>query len=1101
MKNKPKPDILLIPQNVKKIFLMMKISLFLILVSAINLHAGNVFSQNGQMTGDKQNVTARESALNQADMVFEEIKDDFLVLLSGQANSNIQQIDVSGTVTDSQTGNTIPGVSIVVEGTTTGTITDANGRYSLTVPNKDAVLRFSYVGYEARTVPVEGRTIIDTALIPDLLALDEVVVTALGITREARSIGYAVEVVDQRAITEVRTSNPFGTLQGKVSGLNISSPSTGPGSSTRIRIRGESSFTGDNRPLIVVDGVPFDNSRFGSVGGFANYDTGDGLLSINPDDILSMTVLKGAGAAALYGNRAKDGVIMITTKQRGQRAGFEVTYNINHTVETAIDNTNFQYEYGQGEQGIRPTTPWPASGVWSFGEKIEPGMTQILFDNREVPYVAIRDRLNQFYRPGSNSTNTITLSNNTDIGGFNLSLSNTDSRSIVENSGFNRKNITLGFTQQVYQGLRVNGNINYSNEYHQNIQNVGGQDINHASAVMTMANTMPWDLLEEYHKDEFGNEILYARFLPRSNPYWTIYETFSNQTRDRIFGNITLRYDLTDAIFIQGRIGQDYYMRKLDYNNPTGTASIPAAPAGYVNGRYFMRNDEFRERNYDFLIGAHRDFGDFGINTNFGGNQMFRSVKNEQQSAIDFVERGLYTIMNGRERSSSHDLNERAVNSLYGVVDLSFRNYLFLTMTGRNDWFSTLAPEHRSIFYPSITSSFVFSDAVNMPGWLSFGKLRLSYAEVGDDNVAPYSNVMYYSVGAQLFPSDVGNVPVGNFGSNTIPNPNLKPMRVEEWEVGADFRLFNNTVGFDIAYYHKITKNQIVSSVTSFTTGFGAELINVGESLSEGIETSLKLAPVRTASFSWDMSANVSYNTSEVLRLGLTEADTMITVAGTRMIVGRKIGQLYAFEQAVDDQGRKVFDASGNPVRGPEEVNYGTNRPSWFGGINNTFNIKGVTLSALIDFRLGNDYYLAGGPNRHYWRHGLHRGTLPGREANAVVGEGVGPDGQPNTVAAPLQPYYERYHALGIFDYWRAKAGFWKLRQVTVGYDFTRFMTNVPYIQGVRLNLVANNVAILKKWVENMDPEEATYGDIGQGTGFSAMPTARSIGFNLNVSF
>jgi hypothetical protein len=431
------------------------------------------------------------------------------------------------------------------------------------------------------------------------------------------------------------------------------------------------------------------------------------------------------------------------------------------------------------------------------------------------------------------------------------------------------------------------------------------------------------------------------------------------------------------------------------------------------------------------------------------------------------------------------------------------KNYLFLTVTARNDWFSTLSPENRSILYPSATASFIFSDAIqSLPDWITFGKFRLSYAEVGDDNVSAYSNVMYYSVSSNLFTGPSGNVPVGNFASSTIPNPNLRPLRVAEWESGIDLRLFNNKVGFDFAVYRKLTTDQIVSATTSQATGYSTQLINVGESVSRGFESSIQVSPVETNAFTWNINANVSYNNSEVLKLGLSDADTMITIGNVRQIVGRPLGQLYQYKQRVDANGNPIFNKnSGYPVRTASQVYVGRNLPTWFGGITNTFNIKGVILTALIDFKLGKDFIMEGN-NRDYWRHGKHKGTLPGREDGFIIGKGVNEDGSENTTKAQIQPYYESFTGNNISTPFTGNAGFWKLRQISLGYDFVKFLPQIPFIKGLRLSAVSNNVLILKKWIDNMDPEQSQYFDDTSYAGsVAALPPTRTLGFNLNVKF
>ncbi len=1018
------------------------------------------------------------------------------------AVSELQQLTISGTVTDLR-GEPLTGVNVVIKGTTIGTTTNIDGKYALNVPDRNGIIVFTFIGYDALEVPANGRSVVDAQLAESTTSLDEVVVTALGIKREAKTLGYATAVVNQDLLTENRTATAIGTLQGKVSGVNITTFGTGPAGSTRIRIRGNSAFSGANLPLLVVNGVPIDNTRFGE----GSTDLGDGLNSINPDDVESMTVLKGAAAAALYGSRAKDGVIMITTRSGMETKGFGVTYNVNYTLENPIDLTDFQYEYGQGEKGIRPSTQWPTSGVWSFGEKIQPGMTQTLFDNEVVPYVAVttKERYKEFYRTGQNLTNTISLSNSGENGGFDLSISNTNNKAIIEKSEFTRRNITLGFTQDISKWINVSGNVNYSNEYYKNAPMGVGNQSAQVNTIATMSNTMPLALMRKYSEDPVtGKEIIWSRFLPRVNPYFLLDHRFDDNKRDRLLGNIAIKVNITKDIYVQGRVAQDFYDRQHNYNSPTGRLDAQAAPAGYVDGSYYRYHNRFRERNYDILIGAQRKFGEIGVNITAGGNQMFRSMETQYEAAQDFIQPGLYTIMNGRQKTATHGLTERAVNSLYGAAEVSFREYLFLNVTARNDWFSTLAPENRSILYPSVTASFIFSDAIKgMPDWLSFGKLRLSYAAVGDDNVDAYSNIQYYSINSNLFAGPGGSVPVGGYSSTTLANPNLRPLSVAEIEGGIDLRLFDNRIGFDLAVYRKITTNQIVSATTSHATGFASQLINVGESVSRGIETSIQVTPIETSSFTWNINANVAYNNSEVLKLGLSDADTMITVGDVYQIVGRPLGQLYYYMQRTDANGNLIFDKnSGYPVRSASRVNVGRNLPSWFGGITNTFNFKGIILSALIDFKLGKDFVNKFGANHDYWRHGKHKGTLPGRDVGYMIGDGVNADGTINATQAQIQPFYEAYTGNQIEDPFVKNAGFWKLRQISLGYDFVKFLPRIPYIKGLKLSFVSNNVAILKKWVPNMDPEELyTFDDTSVNNNVTAYPTTRTMGFNLNVKF
>jgi TonB-linked SusC/RagA family outer membrane protein len=1031
------------------------------------------------------------------------------------------QSRITGLVSSAKGNEALAGVSVAIKGTSQGTSTDASGKYSISAPN-NATLVFSFVGFVKKEVNVGTQSVINVSLSEETTALDEVVVTALGIKKESKKLGYATTTIAPEAITENRSPNFMNALQGKIAGVNISSLGTGPAGTSKIRIRGQSSFSGQNSPLIVINGVPIDNTNFGTNpgnaasdnsigvrGGGNTSDGGDGLSSINPDDIESMTVLKGATAAALYGSRAKDGVLMITTKTRGKTKGIGVSYNMNYTNETPLDFTDYQYEYGQGESGVRPTSANPTSGQWSFGEKFQPGMTQVLFDGVSVPYAPVYDRINKFFVKGMNLTNTVSIASNSDNGGFNMSISNMDNNGIVSNNTFNRKTINLGFAYDLSSKLSVAGNVNYSNEYNKNPPNIANQDNSIPTAVYNMANSMPFDLLEQKAMDANGDEFVYSRFRNRTNPYFTLKKQFQNIRRDRLFGNISAKYNILPWLFVQGRVGQDYWSRDQDYNNfPTGHASIGPAPAGFVNGTFTQESRRFRETNADILISATKSFGDFDFNITAGGNQMYRRSDLNSTQVVDFVVRDLYTVMNGRVKDPVYGLSERSVNSVYGSGEISFRNYLFLNVTARNDWFSTLSPANRSIFYPSVSGSYVFSQAFdNMPSWLTFGKLRAAVAEVGSDtDVAPYSNNLFYGINPNLFANPAGALqPIGGGQGNVVPNAGLKPMRTRESEIGLELKMFNSRVTLDMAAYQKLTSDQIVSAQISDASGFTNSLINSGQSENRGFEMLLNLVPIKTADFQWDLTLNGSYNTTKVLSLLTDTPGERITV-GThvfngelRQVVGQEMGQIYGFGYRRDANGKRVFGANGIALRTPDLISFGSAIPKYVGGITNTFNYKGVSLSALIDFKLGN--MMLSGTNFNAVRHGLHKMTLEGREGG-VVADGVNAQGGQNTAKAGVQPFWEVVRSQALIEPVVYDGGYWKLRQITAGYDFTKHLNPKSPIKGVKLSFVANNVLILKKWVDNIDPESFGYSsDNLMGMESTGLPTTRSLGFNLNVKF
>src|SRR5260221_962241 len=724
-------------------------------------------------------------------------------------------------------GKGIAAASIEVTGGGQAATADSLGRYRINAP-AGATLIGSSVGFAFQEVPVAGKDVIDVVLVSDARNLNEVMVTALGIRREARRFGYAATSVNTEQLTTNRTTNFGNSLEGKVAGLNVAPRAGGLGGSTKIRIRGQSSFRGDNSPLIVVNGIPINNTSVSAGGSNGNgtgnptggsSDQGDGLQSINQDDIESMTVLKGAAAAALYGFRAKDGAIIITTRSGVKSRDIGVEVNSHFQADQALDYTDFQYVYGQGENGVRPQTVSDAqsSGVHSFGEKLD-GKPTPQFDGSSRPYVAYKNRISEFYRTGANYTNTVALSGGNDKGYFRLSFSNTDANAIMPNSDYHKKIVNLGLSYKFTPQLTLQLNANYSNEYNHNPPQIGIQDMNANTTIYTMANSIDVPWLKATYKDANGNEQPLSRFTNRNNPYWVTLQRFEHVRRDRIIGNATLRYQFADLLYVQGRFGQDYYTRPYDYDRPTGTRSIGAAASGF-NGYFYQDETTFRERNMDFLVGGKHSFGKFGIDIALGGNQMEQVYTNIGTSVTNFYVRDLYTIGNGQTKKPFYNYTKKDVNSPYGTAELSFNNYIFLNLTARNDWFSTLNPQSNHYLYPSASLSFVWTELLgsSLPSWLNYGKLWAAYAEVGGDT-DPYSNSLYYTVNANQFNGSA----LGNISSNISPNVNLQPLKVKEAELGLEFRLFNNRLSFDGAVYNKNTYDEILTVNVSNASGYSS---------------------------------------------------------------------------------------------------------------------------------------------------------------------------------------------------------------------------------------------------------------------------------------
>jgi TonB-linked SusC/RagA family outer membrane protein len=1027
---------------------------------------------------------------------------DGLVVIANNKEQAKQDITVQGQVTDAS-GGPLPGVSVMVKGTTIGGSTNGEGRFSLTVP-ENATLVFSFMGYISQEVAVNNRRTINVRLAENAQALSEVVVTALGIKRESKSLGYAATSVDTRQLTETRTTNVGNSLIGKVAGLNVSAPPSGPGGSSKIRIRGQSSFGGNNSPLIVVNGVPINNEAGGAANGNAegfagegNSDSGDGLQSINPDDIESMTVLKGAAAAALYGFRAKDGAIIITTKSGKGQQGIGVEISSSFQAEKALDYTDFQYEYGQGENGIRNVTLADArrTGLWSFGPKFD-GSQMMQVDGVERPYAPFKDRI-KFYDTGINTTNSIALSGSNDKGNFRLSFANTDANGIIPSAKFNKKLLNLGMVYNLTDKLSTQVNMNYSVENNLNPPVVAQQDFNINQTIYTLANSIDPRWLENAYKDPVtGNEIVPSRFTNRSNPYWVMNEREENLKRDRLFGNIALKYQFAPWLYAQARIGQDYFSVLHHVNRPTGTAFLPVAASGF-NGNFYQDSETFKERNLDFLIGANHKFGKFGIDATVGGNSMDQRGESLSTSVTNFYIRDLYTIGNGQIKEPNYTFYRKRVNSLYATVDFSYNDYLFLNVTGRNDWFSTLNPQSNSYLYPSVSTSFVFSEALksSLPAWLGYGKLRAAYAEVGGDT-DPYTNALFYSISNNQF----NGIAIGGINGTVSPNPNLKPLKVKETELGLELGLFDRRVNLDVAIYRKNTVDEILNVDISNASGYGQTKVNVGKLRNQGVEALLSIVPVRNTNFRWETAFNYTYNDSEVLQLanGQTRIDvgTGEYIGNVSQEVGLPMGSLRGVDYKRDAQGR-ILTANGRFLAG-DIVTYGSAVPKHVGGWLNTVTYKGFRFFAQVDFKAG--HKLISNSNFNFMREGLHKGSLVGREGG-VVFPGFNEDGTPNTTPIEAESFYSDYRGKSIATPFVYNASFVRLRTISLGYDLTPYIKNT-FLKSVTLNGFVNNVLIIKKYVDNLDPEtQYSASDLLTGLESHASPTTRTFGLNLNVKF
>ncbi len=996
----------------------------------------------------------------------------------------VQETTISGTVVDE---NNVPlgGATVVATGTSAGTTTDFDGKYSMSVPDGASSITVSYLGYEPLTVAINGRSVIDVQLTESTNALDEVVVTALGIEKSKKSLAYSVTEVDGDQLTLSRDPNAMNALQGKVAGVNISKPVSGPGGSTRVIIRGNNSLNGNNQPLYVIDGVPIDNTNFGSAGQWGGADSGDGISGINPDDIENISVLKGANAAALYGSRASNGVILITTKSGKSQSGVTVELNSNFLMEKVNNLTDWQTEYGIGSDGQKPTTLLEAGdyGAASWGGRLD-GSSVIQFDGVSRPYSYAGSAIDKFYRTGTSFTNTLSVSGGGEFANYRFSASDLDNESIMPNSGLDRNTFSANINGSLGKfSASISGT--YTTQEIQNAPGLSDFVWNANGTVLVFptsldVNNLKGDPNKLGADPESGGEYLGSNSVWWANPYWVAYQVERNDTKTRLNGNIRLRYDFTDWLYVQGRAGTDTYNTTGKFLTPTGHGFRP-------NGSLNLNRRRYEESNYDFILGGNKQFDmGLGIDAFIGGNQLIRVNDGENLGGSNFAIPFFHSYANLADNSASVFYDERKTNSLYYSAEVSYKS-IYLTTTGRKDWFSTL--DGRSIFYPSFGLSAVLSDMFDIGNTVDFLKLRGSWGQVGGDTNA-YQTTFNYGLGS---PHN-GNAQ-GQINNGAIPNRELIPYTVTEAEVGVDARFLGGRLGIDFAYYDRKTEDDILNANVTISSGYGSTTVNVGEVSNKGIEFLITGTPIKTEDFEWNTSINLSHNESEVVSLLDPEVDDeFVQLQGSRTLTayirhieGMPYGQIVGYKYARDANGEIILDDNGLPTRNDELVPFGSGVAPTTGGWSNSFRYKNFNMSFLIDFKYGG--YIHGGTNSVAYSRGLHKATLVGRDT------GIG-----SVAAADVQDYYGRI-ASQITEDFIYKSDFIKFRELSFGYSFPNQILEKTPFSALSLSLVGRNLFIIHKAADNIDPESTYNNGNSQGLEYGSLPTTRSLGLNLNVKF
>lgn len=1004
-------------------------------------------------------------------------------------------IDITGKVANEK-GEPLQGVSVSVKGTNKIVATDAAGVYSISA-ERGNVLQFSYVGYVQKEVTVQSDQSINVTLQLENAELNTVVVTALGIRKQARSLGYATTEVDGAKLTASRETNLGNALTGQVAGVSVAGIATGPYGSSRVVIRGNASLKGSSQPLYVIDGVPFDNTNQGSPGPYGGVDFGDGLSTINPDDIESIQVLKGVAASALYGYRGGNGAILITTKSGARSKGIGIEVNNNLTFTSVNDQRDYQYVYGQGYQGNKPTTAYgsSSSAQAAWGAKLD-GSQTVNIHGEATPYVAYKDNFKNFYKTGLSNQSSVALSGSNEKGNFRLGLSNLYLKPVLPNSNMKQQGVNFNGSFWITPKLKMSLNANYVFEKVKNRASLSDAPGNAIAGTLFLANSFDIRWLEKA-VDPDGTEMLpNVDDIYFNNPYFIAYHFLNETNRNRLTGGLTLKYDITKWLSAQAQVTRDGYTVDKNEVFPTGTEWM-------LDGGVHKNNTDFRELNGGFTLFANKQFGDISLAASVGGNSQDNISKNTYAGGWGLVVPYFYDISNVSNINNNYSYKHFRVNSLFGSADLGYKNFLFLTLTARNDWYSTLNINTNDRLYPSVSSSFIFSDVINLPSWISFGKLRASYGQASN-GTEPYRNLLTYG----LQPYNINGQPLGYISQTEIPNNFLKPVKIKEQEIGVNLQFLNSRLGVDVAVYNKRTEDDILPVGTTTASGYLGNIVNIGKLRNRGVELLLTGTPIRTSNFNWNVSFNYAVNNSEVLEL--TGGEKEVPLGGDdyprfgegvsiKHIVGMPYAQIVGCKYKRNDAGSIVFDADGIPMRNDEPEALGSAMYKTTGGLSNDLNYRNFNLSFLFDFKYGAKIY--SGTNLLLYSSGLHKVTLEGREGG-YVGNGVTEDNKQNTVKVPSQTYFSRLafdnHVTEEFVY---DASFIKLRSLSIGYSLPQSFIRNSFIKGLTLSLVGRNLAIIKKHTPNIDPESNLNNSNAQGLELSGYPSVRTVGFNLNAKF
>lgn len=1025
------------------------------------------------------------------------------------------QKNISGSVTNNKDGTPLPGVSVLIKGTNTATQTDGRGNYTLSgVPN-NATLVFSFVGFKSQEAKLNAGNSLDVQLSEDSRQLTEVIVTANAIKREAKSLGYATSTINNADLTKGKDRSVLNSLQGKVAGVQISGSSGGVGSSTRIVFRGGTSITGNNQALIVVDGIPIDNSQIDAGDNLNNQvDAGNRGNDINPEDVESVTLLKGPAAAALYGTRAANGAIIITTKTGKNLKGkkTEVVVSSSYNVESILRLPKYQNEFGQGGQGL-PDSRENFSWGPRFDGKVRPWGQQVGDSQRVKPYVGLPNNVKEFFDIGGVLTNNVSLAHKNDNSSFFLSYNNIDQKGVMPGTKYKRNSVKLSGTADLSDKFYSSSTINYFRS--EGDLSIQGQGNSPYDQVLQTARDIPLLELKDY-KNKFNDlNGFYGAYTV--NPWYLLGEDSYTSVVDRVLGNVQVGYKPISWIDVSLRVGTDISNDKRRQIESKRVVDPNGQNAGIAfAGHYAETSIGIREFTSDLIATGKRNLSkNVSLSVLLGHNIRQRNTDIQFSEINSLTIPFYYNLANSAQPPRSTNLN--TIRRLYGVytdINLAYRNYLFIGLTGRNDWSSTLPKGKNSFFYPSVNASFVFSQAFKMPEFISYGKIRASAAEVGND-AAPYLLESVFITGTVTdgqqnsqvnFP--LNGVP-GFTQGNVIGNPNIKPEITSSYEGGIELGLFKNRLQFEGTIYSNRSKNQIITVPIAASSGFTTQTLNAGLITNKGIELLLRGTPVRTKNFSWEITGTFTRNRNKVVelfpgtnQLGLGGFTGGVLVAQ----VGQPYGSFFGSSFLRDPNGNIVVDATtGYPLIDPQAKIHGNVQPDYLAGLNNSFTYKGFSLSFLFDVRKGGVFYSRTQSLQEFLGtdpRTLYNDRTPFVVPGSVVQDASGKYTANTTPVQNAENYWTSFSSTTAMEH-LVDASYIKLRELSFTYRLPSRVLAKTFIKGIVVGISGRNLWL---WTpkENTysDPEASSFGTGNvQGYEYGTIPSLRNYGVNVRLTF